>query len=122
MISIEARDSGNPLVLEYLILGIQIDVYKRQGFASAPLSQTIAISSDSVPFSWSAVALAGSGATWLAVSPASGSDDGTITVTANLAGLQPGTYTGQVAIGATGTSNAGLIIPVTCLLYTSRCV
>jgi uncharacterized protein (TIGR03437 family) len=89
------------------------------GFASAPLSQTIAISSDSVPFSWSAVALAGSGATWLAVSPASGSDDGTITVTANLAGLQPGTYTGQVAIGATGTSNAGLIIPVTLIVTSS---
>jgi uncharacterized protein (TIGR03437 family) len=87
--------------------------------SSAPLSQTIAISSDSAPFSWSAVALAGSSGTWLAVSPASGSGNGTITVTANLAGLQAGTYTGQVAIGATGTSNAGLIIPVTLIVSSS---
>jgi uncharacterized protein (TIGR03437 family) len=84
--------------------------------SSAPLSQTIALSSDSAPFSWSAFAL--SGGTWLAVSPASGSGNGSITVTANLAGLQAGIYTGQVAIGATGTSNAGLIIPVT-LIVTS---
>ena len=86
--------------------------------SSGSLSQSIALSSDSVPFSWSAVPLADSGGTWLAVSPASGSGDGTITVTANLAGLQAGTYTGQVAAGATGTSNAGLIIPVT-LIVTS---
>ena len=80
---------------------------------SVPLSQTIALTSDAGPFSWSAVALTSSGGTWLTVSPVSGSGNGNITVTANLTGLQPGSYTGQVAIGATGTSNAGLIIPVT---------
>jgi adhesin/invasin len=83
---------------------------------SGPLSQTIAISSDSTPFSWNAVGLAGSGGTWLAVSPASASGDGTLQVTANLAGLQQGSYNGQVLISATGTSNAVVIIPVTLIV------
>jgi trimeric autotransporter adhesin len=80
--------------------------------STGALSQSIAVSSDSGSLSWNAVALAGSNGTWLSVSPASGSGDGTFTVTANPAGLQPGSYTGQVAISATGTSNSELIIPV----------
>jgi uncharacterized protein (TIGR03437 family) len=81
--------------------------------STGALSQSIAVSSDAGSFSWNAVALAGSSGTWLTISPASGSGNGTFTVTANPAGLQPGSYSGQVAISATGTSNAGLIIPVT---------
>ncbi len=83
---------------------------------SAPLSRTIAISSDSGSFSWNAVALAGLGGTWLAVSPASGSANGNAMVTANLTGLAPGSYNGQVLISATGTSNTVLIIPVTLIV------
>jgi adhesin/invasin len=82
----------------------------------AALTQTIAISSDTESFSWNAAALAGSGGAWLAVSPASGTGNGSVTLSANLAGLQPGSYSGQVAISATGTSNAQLIIPVTLIV------
>jgi hypothetical protein len=91
----------------------------------APLAQTIVLSSDTASFSWNAAAIslnpaagAGSGGGWLAVSPTSGTGNGAITVSANLAALQPGSYTGQVAISATGTSNTMLMIPVT-LVVTS---
>jgi transposase InsO family protein len=53
---------------------------------------------------------------WLAVSPATGAGNGSVTLSANLTGLQPGSYTGQVAISATGTSNAQLIISVTLIV------
>jgi len=84
--------------------------------SSGALSQTVALSSDSGSFSWNATALTNSGANWLSVSPSSGSANGAITVSANVAGLQPGSYAGEVAISATGTSNAGLIVPVTLLI------
>ncbi len=83
----------------------------------AAISRTITISSDSGSFTWNATALAGSGGTWLAVTPASGSGNGTVQVTANLAGLQPGSYNGQVLINGTGTSNSVLLIPVTLIVY-----
>jgi uncharacterized protein (TIGR03437 family) len=79
---------------------------------SSTLTQTVSLSSDSAPFSWNAAAVAGTGGTWLSVSPQSGSGNGSITLTANLAGLQPGAYTAQAAISSTGTSNPQLIVPV----------
>ena len=85
--------------------------------ASTP-TQTIALTSETASVSRTAAALASAGGTWLAVSPASGTGNGSVTVTATLAGLQPGSYTGQVAIGASGTSNMETIIPVT-LVVTS---
>ena len=89
--------------------------------STGALTQTIALSSDAATFSWSATPLLltpVSNVNWLTVSPAGGSGNGAITITASLAGLSPGSYSGQVAIGATGTSNAILIIPVT-LIVTS---
>jgi uncharacterized protein (TIGR03437 family) len=83
---------------------------------SGALNQSITLGSDTGSFSWNAAAVADSGGTWLAVSPASGSGNGSFTVAANISGLEPGIYTGQVAITAIGTSNAQLIIPVTLIV------
>ncbi len=84
---------------------------------SGSLTQTVTLSSDASPFSWNSTTQTTAGS-WLSVSPGSGSGNGPITVTANLAGLAPGAYTGQVAITSAGTSNSQLIIPVT-LIVTS---
>ena len=84
----------------------------------SPLTRTVVLSSDGGSYSWTATALAGSGGSWLTVSPTSGTAIGNsfVTVSANITGLQPGSYSGQVVIGSTGTSNTELIVPVTLIV------
>jgi hypothetical protein len=50
---------------------------------------------------------------WLSVSPGSGTNAGTVTVTPTIAGLTAGTYTGNVTITALGADNSPKTIPVT---------
>jgi Domain of unknown function (DUF4082)/Concanavalin A-like lectin/glucanases superfamily/Fibronectin type III domain/Viral BACON domain/Bacterial Ig domain len=52
-------------------------------------------------------------ASWLGVSPASGTNTGTITVTASIAGLAAGTYTTDVTVSASGATGSPKTIPVT---------
>ncbi len=56
---------------------------------------------------------ASSNATWLSVSPASGTAPSTATVPVNIAGLAVGTYNGAITISATGASNTPVTVPVT---------
>lgn len=49
---------------------------------------------------------------WLSVSPASGTNTGTVTASANLSGLAAGTYNGTITISATGATNSPKTIPV----------
>ena len=61
-------------------------------------------------FGWTAQASTVSGGFWLSVSPDSGSSSstsfGTVTVSANPAGLSPGVYYGLVVVSAAGTVNS----------------
>src|SRR5207253_1661900 len=50
---------------------------------------------------------------WLSVSPSSGTGAGTITVTPDLTGLTPGTYTTDVTVTASGAGGSPATIPVT---------
>ena len=50
---------------------------------------------------------------WLSVSPLSGTGAGSVSVTANVTGLAPGTYNGTVTITATGATGSPATIPVT---------
>jgi len=52
-------------------------------------------------------------ATWLSVSPASGTAPSTATVSVNITGLAAGTYNGAITISATGASNTPVAVPVT---------
>lgn len=71
-------------------------------------SQTIELRSSGVNLNFSASASVSSGATqWLSVTPASGATPTNLTVAVNIAGLQPGTYTGTITI------NFGLAQPAT---------
>ncbi|HYL95150.1 MAG TPA: hypothetical protein VET69_05020, partial [Terriglobales bacterium] len=56
--------------------------------------------------SWQADAATFNGGDWLAVSPSSGSNAGAVTVMPSAASVQPGTYSGQISIGAPGAVNA----------------
>ena len=54
-----------------------------------------------------------SSASWLSVSPSSGTAPSTITISVSPTGLSAGTYTGSVQIVASGASNTPLSVPVT---------
>ena len=51
-------------------------------------------------------------ATWLLVTPASGSTPGSLSVSVNPGGLAAGTYTGNVTVTAAGASNSPKTVPV----------
>ena len=71
--------------------------------ASTPAGQSVAIStSNGAAASFSAVASTTNGVKWLAVSPASGATPGSLLISVNPATLAVGTYTGSVAISASG--------------------
>ena len=73
-----------------------------------PSAQTIGISNaGGGTLSWSA----GDNATWLTLSPLSGTNAGTVTATVNLAGLLSGSYTATVTVTATGATPK--TVPVT---------
>lgn len=75
-----------------------------------PSAQTVAISNTGTgSLSWNA----SSAASWLTVSPASGSGAGSLAVTANVAALSSGTYTSAITVTGTGATNSPQTIPVT---------
>lgn len=79
---------------------------------ATPASQSIQISdSGGGTIAWTAAA--SSSATWLSVSPSSGTAPSTLTVTVSPAGLSAGTYTGSVQLSATGASNTPFSVPIT---------
>jgi large repetitive protein len=79
--------------------------YTQKG--STPAAQTVAISS-STALSYSLA----TSATWLSVSPNSGSTPGSVSVSVNPSGLTPGSYSGSVTVTATGASNSTITVPV----------
>lgn len=56
---------------------------------------------------------AGDDATWLSLSPAQGTNAGTVTATVNLSGLTAGTYNGTVTVSATGATSKTLSVSFT---------
>lgn len=52
-------------------------------------------------------------ATWLSLSPVSGTNSGNVTVSVNITGLTAGTYYATITIAATGATNSPVNIPVT---------
>jgi Concanavalin A-like lectin/glucanases superfamily/Viral BACON domain len=80
-----------------------------QGGAS-PAAKTLAVSNaGGGTLNWTASETA----SWLAVSPAGGTNNGTITVTPNITGLTAGTYNTDVTVSAAGAGGSPKTIPVT---------
>jgi uncharacterized protein (TIGR03437 family) len=75
-----------------------------------PLQQGINITS---PTTGNFTAAVGSGASWLSVSPASGTLPVLLTVTTTAAGLTAGTYNSSIIVTSTGVTNSPFSIPVT---------
>jgi hypothetical protein len=77
---------------------------------ASPSSQAIAITNAGVgTLSWTA----SSSATWLSVTPASGTAPSTLTASASTSGMTAGTYSATITLSATGASNTPLAVPVT---------
>ncbi len=77
---------------------------------AAPAAQSVQITNSGTgTLSWTATA----SASWISVSPASGTAPSTLSIAVSPAGLSAGTYTGSVLIAATGASNTPQSIGVT---------
>ncbi len=84
-----------------------------------PGSQTLAVSnSGGGTLNWTAIADQTAPA-WLSVSPASGTDSGTIAASVNTAGLSAGTYTKTITVSAAGASNSPQTAAVTLVVNSS---
>lgn len=84
---------------------------------AAPSPQSITITNaGSGTFSYSV----SDNASWISVSPSSGSTPGSIAVSVSTTGLAVGTYSGTVTITAAGISNSPVTIPVTLSLLTQE--
>lgn len=78
-----------------------------QSGQSDPAPRTIRVLSGRTPVAFTASAMGGS---WLSVSPSGGTTPGSLSISANPAGLASGTYSATVKIAAQGTN--GLSVPV----------
>jgi N,N-dimethylformamidase beta subunit-like, C-terminal/Domain of unknown function (DUF4082)/Concanavalin A-like lectin/glucanases superfamily/Fibronectin type III domain/Viral BACON domain/Bacterial Ig domain len=77
---------------------------------SSPAAKTLSVSnSGGGTLSWTA----SESASWLSLSPTSGTNAGTITVTPSTTGLAAGTYNTDITVGATGAGGSPKTIPVT---------
>jgi hypothetical protein len=82
--------------------------------ASNPSAQSFTISNTGTgTLSWTA----GDNATWLTLSPTSGTNTGTVAATANLTGLAAGTYSGTITISGSGATSKAL--PVSFIVNSS---
>lgn len=76
---------------------------------SNPVAQPVSITSSASAVSFTAAA----SATWLSVTPTSGSTGSSVSVSVNPSGLAAGTYSGNLTITSSGASNSPKSIPVT---------
>jgi len=76
---------------------------------TTPAAQNVSLSSIGTALSYTAA----TSATWLLVTPASGSTPGSLSVSVNSTGLAAGTYTGNITVTSAGASNNPKTIPVT---------
>lgn len=76
---------------------------------SNPANQTISITNTGGgTLNWSQT----DNASWLTVTPASGTAPSTLTASVNISGLTAGTYNGTITVSATGATNTPVSIPV----------
>ena len=77
--------------------------------AANPVNQAISLTNTGGVSNWTV----SDNASWLAVSPASGSDSSTLTASVNTAGLTAGTYNGTLTVSSAGSSSKTLAVTLT---------
>ncbi len=76
---------------------------------SAPVPQTLNVTAAGATTAW---AFTTNGASWLTASASATLTPGSLTITANAAGLSEGTYNGSITVSVPGASNSPITIPV----------
>ncbi len=100
------------------VIGLSLSNMAFTGTAagSNPASQSFTISTTGTgTLSW----VAGDSAAWLTLSPASGTNNGTVSASVNLNGLAAGTYSGAITVSATGATSKALQVTLTISSATS---
>jgi hypothetical protein len=77
--------------------------------AANPANQNISLTNSGGTLTWTV----SDDASWLAVSPASGSGSSTLTTSVNTAGLTTGTYNGTLTVSAAGTASKTVAVTLT---------
>jgi uncharacterized protein (TIGR03437 family) len=78
---------------------------------SVPPGQTLSVSSNGSPLSYTVAATTTAG-NWLLVNPVGGSTPGQVEVSVNPAGLAAGTYAGSVTVSSSGAANSPVTVSV----------
>jgi hypothetical protein len=76
---------------------------------TSPASQTVALTNAGGVVNWTV----SDSASWLSVSPVSGSSSSTLTATVNTTGLVAGTYNGTITVSAAGSSSKTVAVTLT---------
>ncbi len=116
----QATDSPQTVTVTYTVYEASVPSVKvssnqvaLQGVASigTAVSSTVTVSNAGPgTLNWTASAQTSSASNWLSVNPASGTNTGTLSISANPAMLTPGTYTGTVNVAAPGSPTAAVSV------------
>ena len=88
--------------------------FTAQQGGSDPATQTVTITkTGGGVLNWTATVATDSGGEWLSVSPTTGVNNGTLTVTVTLGTLTPGAYTGTITVADDNASNSPQTVKVT---------
>lgn len=77
--------------------------------AANPTKQTVSLTNTGGTLNWTV----SDSASWLSVSPTSGSSSSTLTTAVNTSGLAAGTYNGTITVSATGSSSKTVAVTLT---------
>jgi Fibronectin type III domain/Viral BACON domain len=94
------------------VIGLSISSMAFTGTAagSNPATQSFTVSNAGAgTLSW----IAGDNAAWLTLSPASGTNSGTVSASASLTGLAAGTYSGTITVSSTGVTSKTIQVTLT---------
>jgi hypothetical protein len=84
-------------------------IYAATQGAANPTNQTVSLANTGGTLNWTV----SDSASWLSVSPASGSSSSTLTTAINTSGLAAGTYNGTITVSATGSSSKTVTVTLT---------
>lgn len=91
--------------------------FAQAGGGPAPAPQTVSVASSGgssgAQITFAAAVIYNQGQSWLTVSPSNATTPATLTVTANGAGLTPGTYTGQIVLSSPGVGPQTINVTLT---------
>ncbi len=102
----------NPATTATPIIGLSLASLTYAGTAGGanPAAQTFTVSNTGAgTLTWTA----GDSASWLTLTPATGTNTGTVTASVSLAGLAAGTYSGTITVSAAGATSRTLPVSLT---------